>query len=318
MREPTAKERADSGPFYAMAAYATWGFVPLFWRELNHVPPMQILAHRILWSVVFFMILFAIKQDLRSWLRFCVNQTTLKKSIPSAIAIGVNWGLYIFAVNSGHALESSLGYFINPIFNVLIGAVFFREKLTTLQWSAFAFTVIGVLLLTFHAGQLPWIALSLATTFSLYGVIRKKTQLKGTSGTAVESVLLVPVAIIILLSSQLAPVSIFALSESQHPFKTMSLLSVGGALTALPLVWFAEAAQRMPMSILGFYQYISPTFQFLIAVFIFKENFSQNKFNAFLFIWIGLAIFIFDSIKRARQSKKMTNEKHADLEKLKT
>lgn len=309
MSEPTEKESKDKGPFYAIAAYATWGFVPLFWRELNHVPPMQILAHRILWSVVFFMILFAIRSELRPWLRFCVHPATLKKSIPSAIAIGVNWGLYIFAVNSGHAIESSLGYFINPIFNVLIGALFFREKLTPLQWSAFTLTLLGVLLLTFHAGQLPWIALSLATTFSLYGVIRKKTQLKGTSGTAVESVLLIPVATIILLTSQLAPMSILALNESQHPFKTMSLLSVGGALTALPLVWFAEAAQRMPMSILGFYQYISPTFQFLIAVFIFKENFSQSKFNAFLFIWFGLAVFIFDSIKRARQSNSAFNTK---------
>ncbi|MEN9810604.1 MAG: EamA family transporter RarD [Pseudomonadota bacterium] len=289
----------NSGPMYAIAAYATWGFVPLYWRELRHIPPLQILAHRIVWSIFFFTVLFFLRRNLTQWLSFARQADTLKKSLPSAIAIGINWGLYIYAVNSGHALESSLGYFINPIFNVLIGAVFFKETLTRAQWTAFAFAASGVAVMTFAAGKVPWIALSLAGTFSLYGVLRKKTGLSGTGGTAVESVLLIPLAATLLFSPQLAPVDVINLPAGSNVM-TLLLLSLGGALTALPLVWFAEAAQRMPLSVLGFYQYISPTFQFLIAVFIFKESFDEKKLFAFLLIWSGLAIFVFDSLKRLR------------------
>ncbi|MFZ9520752.1 MAG: EamA family transporter RarD [Silvanigrellaceae bacterium] len=289
---------SQGGSLYAIAAYATWGFVPLFWRELRHVPPLQILAHRILWSVVFFICVFSIKKNIRAWTAFALAPGTIKKSVPAAVAIGVNWGLYIFAVNSGHALESSLGYFINPIFNVIIGSFFFHEKLNRWQQTAFALACAGVVTLTLTAGKVPWIALSLAGTFTAYGVIRKKTRLGGAAGTAVESALLIPVAAAMLLSTGIAPVNILELSGAHEPAKTLLLLGFGGALTALPLVWFAEAAQRLPLSTLGFYQYISPTFQFLIAVFVFKEDFGPEKFVSFLLIWTGLAIFAIDSGRR--------------------
>ncbi|MEN9826440.1 MAG: hypothetical protein RI953_2185 [Pseudomonadota bacterium] len=288
------------GSLYAVGAYATWGFVPLFWRELRHIPPMQILAHRIIWSVVFFAIIFAINKNIRQWLGFALNFETIKKCAPAALAIGVNWGLYIYAVNSGHALESSLGYFINPIFNVIIGSFFFNEKLNHWQQTAFALACLGVLMLTLTAGRVPWIALTLAGTFTAYGVIRKKTMLAGTAGTAVESMLLIPIAIGMLLSSKIAPVNVVELSGGIDPYKTLLLLGFGGALTALPLVWFAEAAQRLPLSTLGFYQYISPTFQFLIAVLVFKEEFGTEKFFSFLCIWAGLAVFAVDSARKAR------------------
>jgi len=295
MNQSTAAEGQQSGALYAIGAYATWGFVPLFWRELKHVPPLQILAHRILWSIVFFFIIFSLRKTLRSWVSFARDFDSIKKSIPSALAIGINWGLYIYAVNSGHALESSLGYFINPILNVLIGSIFFNETLRRLQWTAFGFACLGVLLMTLAGGKLPWIALSLAGTFSAYGVIRKKTQLKGTSGTALESLLLIPAAGVILFQPELAPVSVLHMNDQELLIKTLLFLSIGGALTALPLVWFAEAARRLPLSTLGFYQYISPTFQFLIAVFVFKEPFDTTKLLAFAFIWTGLAIFAVDS-----------------------
>lgn len=263
--------------------------------------PTQILAHRILWSLVFFICIFAFRKSLITWLSELWNGTTLKRSLLSSVAIGLNWGLYIYAVNSGHALESSLGYFINPIFNILIGAVFFKEQLNRLQWTAFATAFIGVSWLTIVNGQMPWVALSLATTFSAYGVIRKKTAIKGTTGTAAESLILVPIAIAILSSHTIAPVS---LADLHAPLKPALLLILGGAVTALPLVWFSEAAQRMPLSTLGFFQYISPTFQFLIAVFIFKENFNTTIFSAYLIIWIGLAIFIFDSARNHFQERR--------------
>lgn len=299
MTMPTSRPQAQSGALYAVGAYSTWGFVPLFWRELQHIPPLQILAHRILWSVVFFSVIFTVRKELRNWFSFAALDGTIGKCIPSGLAIGINWGLYIYAVNSGHALEASLGYFINPIFNVLIGSMFFKEVLRGLQWTAFALACIGVLLMTVASGKFPWIALSLAGTFSAYGVLRKKSELKGTSGTALESLLLVPVALTILLQSKLAPYSVFPSADGGFDIKSILLLAFGGALTALPLVWFAEAARRLPLSTLGFYQYISPTFQFLIAVFVFKEHFDTQKLFAFILIWTGLAVFAADSAKQA-------------------
>ena len=290
----------NSGVIYAIAAYSTWGFVPLFWRELRMFSPTQILAHRILWSLVFFVCIFAFRKNLLSWLKELWTGSTLRRSLLSAVAIGLNWGLYIYAVNSGHALESSLGYFINPIFNIIIGAVIFKENLNKLQWTAFAATFIGVSWLTIVNGRIPWIALSLASTFSAYGVIRKKTAIRGTTGTATESLILVPIALAILFSDARAPVSVLQLPD---PVLPLALLILGGAVTALPLVWFSEAAQRMPLSTLGFFQYISPTFEFLIAVFVFKENFNTTLFSAFLIIWVGLAIFIYDSARNHFQER---------------
>ncbi|MBM3382856.1 MAG: EamA family transporter RarD [Betaproteobacteria bacterium] len=295
---PTSEK--NSGAVYAIAAYSAWGFVPLFWAQLRMFSPVQILAHRILWSLLFFVFIFILRNNLKSWITELRNGTTLKRSLPSSLAIGVNWGLYIYAVNSGHALESSLGYFINPIFNILIGAVFFKEKLNRLQWTAFATAFTGVAWLTFVNGRIPWVALSLAATFSAYGVIRKKTSIKGTTGTATESLILIPLSLVILSSGALAPVSIGNLSD---PLIPALLLILGGAVTALPLVWFSEAAQRMPLSTLGFFQYISPTFQFLIAVFVFKEDFNASLFSAFLIIWVGLAIFIYDSARSHFQGR---------------
>jgi chloramphenicol-sensitive protein RarD len=291
---------AKSGMLYAVSAYATWGFVPLFWRELRMFPPTQILAHRIVWSLIFFVCIFLTRRTFTNWLRMLSDKKILLKSLPSGLAIGINWGLYIYAVNSGHALESSLGYFINPIFNVLIGSLLFKEKLNKFQWSAFSLACVGVGLLTVLNGRPPWIALALAGTFSLYGVIRKKTALKGTTGTAVESLLLIPAAILLFSIPSLTPTNLL---ELEDPLIPSVLLMLGGALTALPLVWFAEATQRLPLSTLGFFQYISPTFQFLIAVFIFQEPFDSGKLMAFSFIWMGLGLFIFDTARSSFQGR---------------
>jgi chloramphenicol-sensitive protein RarD len=304
MSKSSLKHATESGVLYALAAYSTWGFVPLFWRELRHIPPIQILAHRIVWSVVFFIIIFLIRRNLRNWISFAFQASILKKSLPSAMAIAFNWGLYIWAVNSGHALEASLGYFINPLLNVVLGALIFAERLNPLQKIAFCLAGLGVLILTLAEGQFPWIALSLASSFSLYGVIRKKTELKGTSGTAVESLLMIPLAAAILLSPELSTVNVLALSPMTQSVSTLALLSVGGALTALPLVWFAEAAQRLPLSALGFYQYISPTFQFLIAVFAFNEPLKMTSLVSFIFIWSGLGFFSFDATRKAKTSRR--------------
>lgn len=290
-------ESDKSGVLYAIGAYSAWGFVPLFWQELKQFSAIQILAHRILWSLVFFIIIFSVRGRLSSWSMLLVQKNYLKKCIPSAIVIAVNWGLYIFAVNSGYALESSLGYFINPIFNVVIGAAVFHENLNRRQWLAFSFALTGVVLLTLLTGRIPWVALALAGSFSVYGILRKTTKIKGTTGTAIESAVLLPVALWILFTPELSRTSAF---ELENPALVCTLLFLGGAVTSIPLIWFSEAAQRLPLSSLGFFQFISPTFQFLIAVFIFQESFGIQQFMAFCLIWIALGIFIFDSARGSR------------------
>lgn len=295
------EEKVNSGVIYAVGAYSAWGFVPLFWRELTLYSPVQILAHRILWSLLFFIVIFLLRGTLISWTQQLTQAELLKKCIPSAIVIAVNWGLYIFAVNTGYALESSLGYFINPIFNFVIGSLIFHETLNAKQWLAFTFALAGVVILTLFTGKVPWVALALAGTFTLYGILRKLTRVKGTTGTAIESAVLVPVAICILFSPQLSPVNTM---QTESPLFLSTMLFLGGAVTALPLTWFSEAAQRLPLSTLGFYQFISPTFQFLIALFVFNEPFDSNKLFAFALIWVALGIFVFDTANSARQARK--------------
>ena len=296
---PTEKNKL--GVLFAVGAYSVWGFVPLFWRELSLYSSVQILAHRILWSLVFFIVIFLFRGNLTAWINQLTQRENLKKCIPSALVIAVNWSLYIFAVNSGYALESSLGYFINPIFNFVIGAFFFYEALNGRQWLAFIFALIGVVIIGFVTGKTPWIALALAGTFSLYGILRKITKIKGTIGTANESAVLVPIALLILISGELAPINTL---ETESPAYFSTMLFFGGAVTAIPLTWFAEAAQRLPLSTLGFYQFISPTLQFLIAVFVFKEPFDTKRLIAFVFIWIALGIFIADSARKSHQARK--------------
>lgn len=295
-----ATKGSQHGALFALGAYSAWGFVPLFWRELNLYSSLQILAHRIVWSLIFFVFIFLFRGTLASWTQQLFRLDNLKKCIPSALVIAINWSLYIFAVNSGYALESSLGYFINPIFNVVIGAFLFSESLNKRQWLAFVFALTGVLFLAFVTGKVPWVALALAATFSLYGILRKVTKLNGTTGTAIESAVLVPVAVFILSSPQFSPVNTL---ETQSPVYFSIMLFLGGAVTALPLTWFAEAAQRLPLSTLGFFQFISPTLQFLIALFVFNETFDSQRLTAFIFIWIALGIFVGDSTHRSHHAR---------------
>ncbi|MEY2987449.1 MAG: hypothetical protein RJB13_970 [Pseudomonadota bacterium] len=298
-------EQKNHGAIFAVGAYSAWGFVPLFWRELSLYSSMQILAHRIIWSLVFFITIFIFQGTLTSWSTKLIQLGSLKKCFPSALVIAVNWSLYIFAVNSGYALESSLGYFINPIFNFVLGAFLFNESLSKRQWLAFALALTGVIILTFVTGKIPWVALALASTFSLYGILRKTTKIAGTTGTAIESAVLVPIALIILLNQKLSPIHT---PETESPYYFSAMLFLGGAVTALPLTWFAEAAQRLPLSTLGFYQFISPTFQFLIAVFVFNEPFDSSRLIAFIFIWTALGIFVADSAKKSHQARKESSK----------
>jgi chloramphenicol-sensitive protein RarD len=287
------------GAIYATSAYAFWGLVPLFWSLFKSIPPLQILGHRMFWSFVFFILLFWKKGKLYQLILNLRTKGVLFSNIPNALLIGANWGVYIFAVNSGYAVESSLGYFITPILNVVIGSFIFKETIGRVQWIAFSFALAGVFWMGLAQNSIPWVALILASTFSLYGVLKKKNKLSGLESIAIESTVLLPIAGILLLSREISTVNMLQLPDGVF---LLGLITTAGALTVLPLVWFSEAAQKLPFSTLGFFQYLSPTLQLLIAVFIFKEPLIQSKLFAFILIWTGLAIFIVDSITSYRKS----------------
>lgn len=281
----------QSGVFYALAAYVSWGFFPLFWKLLYSVPPLEVLAHRIVWSFLFLAVLTFIAGHKKSLVSNIKNKKSILIYSLSAVLISTNWYIYIVAVNSGHVLEGSLGYFINPLINVALGAVFLKEKLRKMQWASVALAAAGVLYLTFHSGKIPWFALSLACTFGTYGLVRKLAPAPSLVGSTIEAGLVLPFAFLFLCSK-----TYFNLQSPAYTSPNiLLLLIIGGAITALPLVWFSEAAKRMPLSILGFFQYIAPSLQFVSAVLIFNEPFLFEQKVTFTVIWAALTLFAADA-----------------------
>ena len=292
----------QSGALYAIAAYLSWGFFPLFWKLLYAVPPLEVLGHRIVWSFLFLTALTLIAGHKKSLVSNIKNKKSILIYALSAILISTNWYIYIVAVNSGHVLEASLGYFINPLINVALGAVFLKEKLRKMQWASVALAAVGVLYLSTQSGKIPWFALSLACTFGCYGLVRKLAPAPSLVGSTIEAGLVLPFAFLFLCyTTYVSPQSPTFSSPN-----ILLLLIIGGAITALPLVWFSEAAKRMPLSILGFFQYIAPSLQFLCAVLIFNEPFLFEQKLTFTVIWAALAIFAADAYNTFCRQAPMT------------
>jgi chloramphenicol-sensitive protein RarD len=292
------------GLLIAASAFVLWGLMPLYWHLLKAVPSLQIVAHRVLWCAVL-VALWLLWSQGRGWFRAILAQPRLAAMLTlSGLCIGVNWGLYIWAVNAGHVVESSLGYFINPLLNVVIGTLFLRERLNPTQWVSVAITAAGVLWLTFNYGSFPWIALALATSFGIYGVIRKLAAVDSVTGLGFEnSVLLLPALGYLLWAESSGQGGFLPLDSSGGwGIGVDALLVFGGALTALPLIAFSFAVRRVPLSTIGLMQYIAPTMQFLIGVLVFRESFDRDRAIGFIVIWIALAIFALDSLRRARMS----------------
>lgn len=289
---------ARSGLWMAAGAFVLWGLMPLYWHLLKAVPSLQIVAHRVLWSAVLVAAWLFWKQG-RGWLAVVLAKPRLARLLAlSGVCIGFNWGLYIWAVNAGHVVESSLGYFINPLLNVVIGTLFLRERLGRVQWISVAIAAAGVLWLTFNYGSFPWIALALAASFGVYGLIRKLAAVDSVVGLGVENAVLLLPALGYL---------VFAETGGQGGFfgewglAADALLVFGGALTALPLIGFSFAVRRVPLSTIGVMQYIAPTMQFLIGVLVFREAFDLDRAIGFGFIWAALGIFAADGLRRARR-----------------
>ena len=287
---------SNKGLLYGILAYTMWGVLPIYWHLLGSVPPSQILVSRIIWSLIFLVILLSLRHRW-SWVKpFIQQRKTLLIVGSAAILLSINWFIYIWAITAGFVIETSLGYFINPLVNVLLGTIVLKERLRTGQWLAIGVATLGVLYLTIDYGSLPWIALSLAFTFGFYGLLKKKVQLgSAESLTGEMAVLILPA---------LTASSYFLLTGKAAMFNsnaTIGVLLVGsGVVTAIPLILFAAAAQRVPLSMLGLLQYIAPTLQFLIGVFILKEPFSVSSLIGYAIIWLALILYSLEGIWQRR------------------
>lgn len=275
------------GILMAAGAYLAWVIFPIYFKSLQHVPPLEILSHRVVWSLLFLVGMLTWQQRW-AWLSSARRSRSVLLTYAAAAALlGANWYIYIWAVNNGHILDGSLGYFINPLVSVLLGIVFLHEKLRVGQFVALAIATIGVVYMTVMYGQLPWIALSLACTFALYGLIKKKAPLPAAQGLTLETAFLFPLALTYLLFLEVQGVGSFGHAGAS----TNVLLALSGVITAVPLMLFASAAQLIPLSVLGIMQYIAPTGQFVVAVYVYGEDFPPYKLVGFGIVWLALLIF---------------------------
>jgi chloramphenicol-sensitive protein RarD len=280
------------GTWNAVGAYTLWGLLPVYWKCLQHVPAPQVLCHRIIWSFLTLLVLILI---LRKWNAFRTaveGPRVLRAYAAAAVLIGINWFTYIWAVNAGFIVETSLGYFINPLLSVLLGVVFFRERLRPWQWFTIGLAAVGVLYLTNAYGTLPWIALTLAITFGLYGLVKKIAPLESLYGLTLETGILLLPAFIFLLYSDRAGYGAFL-----HAGAISDVLLVGaGFITAVPLLMFSSAARRLPLSLIGVLQYIVPTLQLLLGVLVYRERFTIVKLIGFGIVWIALIVYAVEGL----------------------
>lgn len=297
----------QQGISYAALTYIIWGGFPLFWVFLGHVGNLEILAGRIIWSCVFTTIFILLIGKIKVLAEDLVQLWKEKKQFFSLMAasfiISLNWYVYIWAVNHDRVLETSMGYYINPIISVLFGTVFFQEKLTKMTWLAVAVAMTGVLVMTINYGQVPIVSLLLALTFAIYGVLKKRIRLEATRGLAIETLFIMPLALIFY-------VYLYIQGDMQFlhvDWQTDVLMMVSGILTAVPLILFAKGAQLIPLYLLGFIQYLSPTISFSLGVFYFKETFTQVEFVAFICIWTAILIFSSGSLVDARKKQHLQN-----------
>jgi chloramphenicol-sensitive protein RarD len=292
------------GVLYAIGAYASWGILPVYWKWLHHVPALQLLSHRIVWSFFALLIVIFSTSQWREFQSAARNPRILRTYLAAAVLIGINWLTYVWAVNSGHIVETSLGYFINPLLSVLLGVAFLREHVRPLQWIPIGLAAAGVLYLTFVYGSLPWIAMTLAFSFGFYGLVKKIAPLGSLYGLTLETGILILPAVFYLLYSDFIGAGAFL-----HAGTTSDFLLVGaGIVTTIPLLMFASAAQRIPLSLVGILQYISPTLGLLIGVLIYQEPFTFRHFIGYGLVWIALLLFGIERYVAYRAETETVNE----------
>lgn len=292
----------NKGIWYGIGAYVTWGLFPIYWKWLHHVPALQLIGHRILWS---FLMLFVAILTSRQWNIFraaVLAPRVLRIYLAAAVLVGINWLVYVWAVNAGFIVETSLGYYINPLLSVLMGVLFLHERMRSLQWVPLGLAAVGVLYLTFAYGSLPWIALTLAFSFGLYGLVKNTAPLGSLYGLTLETGLLFLPALLYLLYADATGQGAFL-----HTGAISDVLLVGaGLMTTIPLLMFASAARRIPLSLVGILQYIAPTLQFLLGVLVYREPFTHAQFIGFGIVWIALILFGVEGFLASRAQRAQT------------
>ncbi|MBI3346623.1 MAG: EamA family transporter RarD [Burkholderiales bacterium] len=284
----------NSGVLFALGAYLSWGLFPLYFRQIAGIPALQIVAHRTLWSLAFVAVVLLVTRNL-AWLKE-VSAATWRRFAVSATLIAINWLTYVWAVGNGHVLDASLGYFINPLVNVALGFAVLHERPRPVQWLAVGLAAFGVLWLTVAAGRLPWVALVLAVSFGLYGLMRKTAALGAIEGLTLETLILAPLAAAGLIWwSQDG-------SMAGQTTADWAWLIGTGPVTAGSLLLFASGARRIPLATLGLVQYVSPSLQFLLGVFLFHEPMSASRLVAFGFIWGALAVYSAEGLWQTRRA----------------
>jgi len=284
----------------AIAAFVAWGLLPIYWKALGTVAPLEILCHRILWSLVFISIILTVKRRWSEAIAPLSSPRSLLILACSSMCIGCNWLLYIWSVNTGHVVETSLGYYINPLVNVLLGFIFFRERLNGYQYAAIGLAAAGVAVSILSHGELPWISLTLAVSFGFYGLLRKVAAVASLPGLFLETLVLGPASLGYLTYLKWNGASGFLAGSA-----TTDMLLVGaGAVTALPLIGFAFGARRLSLSTLGILQYASPSIAFLLGVFVYKEPFGAGHMATFALIWAGLVLYTVDSVRALRRNRR--------------
>jgi chloramphenicol-sensitive protein RarD len=300
---------ARSGLGHALAAYVAWGVFPLYFKALRAVPPLEILAHRVVWSSVLLAGVVLVRRRWPEYRRAFSSRRSLLVYALSTTLVTVNWLLYIWGVTTGRVLEASLGYFVTPIVNVLLGVSFLGERLRRRQAIAVALAAGGVVVLVLRLGTIPWLALGLAFSFGGYGLVRKKAALDPLVGLLVETSLVAPLGAALILTRAAAGTG----HLGGGPLVT-ALLLISGVVTALPLIWFAHGVRRLRLSTMGLIQYISPTLQFLCAVLLFHERFTAAHATAFAFIWAGLALYSWDALVRVGAEASLPRREHPSRE----
>ncbi|MEO6918267.1 MAG: EamA family transporter RarD [Collimonas sp.] len=285
----------QAGMLYAIASYVLWGLFPIYFKALEaEIPPVDIVAHRILWSFLFLMIVLTVRKQW-AWVGPVLRQPrVIGGFVASALLLTANWTTYIWAVNNNHIVEASLGYFINPMVSVALGLVFLHERPRPLQWLAIAIAAGAVLWLTWQAGHPPWIALTLAVTFGGYGLLRKTASLGALPGLALETALVLPLALAFLIYTSLQGHNTFSSASTS----TKWLLVAAGPITSIPLLMFAAGARRIPLSLVGVLQYITPSLQLLFGVWLYGEELDGDRLNGFIVIWCALALYSAEGLWR--------------------
>ena len=291
------------GIYYALLAFVIWGLVPVYFKALEHVQPLEVVAHRIIWSAIFLALILLVSKRLVAVIRLLGTPSLLLGLFFSALVISVNWLVFIWAVGQDRIVETTLGYFINPLINIVFGFFVLSERLRPLQWLAVALAAVGVIYQLLLFGQLPWVALVLAVSFASYGVLRKKIQIDAVGGLFIETLWLAPIALFYL----------FYLAQSEdlqflaEGTATSWLLVAAGIVTSVPLLAFAAGASRISLSLIGIIQYLGPSIAFLIAVFYYGEPMDLQRLVTFLCIWTGLLVFTVEGL--VFQKKKMSAQR---------